>query len=205
MRAILTAGILLCLAPLPAFAEEPGGQQARQRNDYESTDRAHQDILAKAGDGAHTRAVIRNERSPSLALPVDAAGAASPIKPYYDFVYYTSVGDLDRAVAEFADDAVVVASPSCPAERPCRGKAAIKDRYIRPMIERRISLPLPERYDGSRISARSDSRTGAVSARQFFQFRDGRIASVLTDEVAAAAAGAEQHQPKQATTTAAIQ
>jgi hypothetical protein len=205
MRAILTAGILLCLAPLPAFAEELGDRQARQGHEYESSDRAHADFLAKAGDGTHAGAAIRIERNPSLALPVDAAGAASPVKPYYDFLYYTSVGNLDRALAEFADDAVVVAWPSCPVERPCRGKAAIKDRYIRPMIDRRISLPLPERYDGNRISARSDPPIGAISVRQSFQFRDGQIASVLTEGVADNVAGAAQHEPRQATETTANQ
>jgi hypothetical protein len=119
----------------------------------------------------------------AYAIGAAAHEPASPVRPYYDFVYYASVGDIDGAMVQFADDAVVVAGPLCPLERPCEGKAAIKERYVEPMIRGRLALPLAERYDGSRMQARGDSANDRRQARQFFKFRAGRIESVLADGV----------------------
>jgi hypothetical protein len=121
----------------------------------------------------------------TIGLPLSGVAREpdSPIKPYHDFIYYTSVGDIESALAEFADDAVVVVGALCPVERPCRGKAAIKERYIAPMIQGRTSLPLAERYDGDRIRARSDAAKDRAPLRQFFEFRSGQIASVLAEGV----------------------
>lgn len=119
----------------------------------------------------------------ACAMGAAAHEPASPVRPYYDFVYYASVGDIDGAMVQFAEEAVVVAGPLCPVERPCQGKAAIKERYVEPMIRGRLPLPLAERFDGSRMHARSDSANDHLQARQFFKFRAGRIESVLADGV----------------------
>jgi len=109
---------------------------------------------------------------------VTAREATSQVRSYYNFLFYASVGDVERALAEFADDAVVVVRPMCPLERPCRGKDAIRERYIKPMTRDRGSLPLPEGYDGERLQASGTSRTHRVPDRQLFEIRDGRIVSV---------------------------
>jgi len=110
--------------------------------------------------------------------------AASPVKPYYDFLYYASVGDVEHALAQFADDAVVVTGGACTVERPCSGKAAIKERYIEPMLQRRGSLPLAQRYDGLRMHTLG---TRGVQDRQIFEFREGQIVSVYSETVSGVA------------------
>src|SRR5882724_10550037 len=114
-------------------------------------------------------------------LSAAAGEADSPIKPYYDFIYYTSVGDVERALAQFADDAAIVFGPSCSVASPCVGKAAIKERYIVPMVRGRQSLPLAERYDGRRMHARGSAPAHRLPDRQIFEFRDGRIAAVRAE------------------------
>jgi hypothetical protein len=53
----------------------------------------------------------------ACALGADAYAPVSPVKAYYDFIYYVSVGDIDTALAQFADDAFVIAGPLCSRER----------------------------------------------------------------------------------------
>src|SRR5215470_1283630 len=74
-----------------------------------------------------------------LGCPIctEAGEPESPVKPYYNFLYYTSVGDVGRALAEFSDDAIVVVRPWCPPEKPCQGRKSIKERYVSAIVRDR--------------------------------------------------------------------
>ena len=119
-----------------------------------------------------------------------AADPASPIQPYYDFVYWTSVNRTDLALAQFAEDAVVVAGPDCTQAAPCIGKESIRTGYVGALAGKQIALPLSDqRFDGQRLRTRGESifvaapqgRVMQLRGGHVFEFRDGRIASLRVE------------------------
>ena len=116
-----------------------------------------------------------------------AADDTSPIRAYYNFVYGISAGRPDLALEQFADDAVVVAGPSCTQADPCVGKAAIRNGYFAALAAGRVQLPVrDQRFDGQQLRTRGETivqdepREGVVRLRggHVFGFREGRIASL---------------------------
>lgn len=83
---------------------------------------------------------------------------AQGIGPYYDFVHWVSMGDLERAARQFAPDARVVAGPGCTVVVPCVGHDAIARHYL-PRL-RVGALPMPvtdQRFDGQALTTRGDT------------------------------------------------
>jgi hypothetical protein len=134
-----------------------------------------------------------------LAGPCEADDA-SPIRAYYYFVHWMSVGHPNLALEQFADDAVVVAGPACTPSEPCIGKAAIREGYFGALNTGRVALPLrDQRFDGRQLRTHGETIVqdelygGIVRLRggYVFEFRDGRIASLhveldTSDKVTAA-------------------
>jgi hypothetical protein len=82
---------------------------------------------------------------------------ARGVEPYYGFVHWVSMGELDRAARQFAPDARVIAGPGCTVIAPCVGRDAIERHYL-PKL-RSGALPLPvtdQRYDGQALTTRGD-------------------------------------------------
>lgn len=117
----------------------------------------------------------------ALAWATGAAGAEpSPIQPYYLFVHWVSMTRLDLALEQFAEDAVVVAGPTCTPSSPCVGKAAIRSNYFDALSMGRVSLPLrDQRFDGKQLRTRGEQvHLGARLLRggYVFEFQGGKIA-----------------------------
>jgi len=111
----------------------------------------------------------------------------SPISAYYNLVYAVSIGQSDAAIAQFNENAIVVAGTKCTFRAPCVGKAAIKDRYLDDLIARSANAPfVDQRFDGVRLTtsgeisfARAcDGRLMRLVGGHVFEFRDGLIASL---------------------------
>jgi hypothetical protein len=139
----------------------------------------------------------RGSRPFFLALALLLCGAACEasdgewlIRPYYYFVHWLSMGDLDLALDQFADDAVVVSGPGCLQTSPCVGRAAIREGYLAWILSGRIPLPVvDQRLDGERLSTHGEVVTRdpghghvvRLRGSQVFEFRAGRIASIRTE------------------------
>jgi hypothetical protein len=118
---------------------------------------------------------------------IAARADGGPLRPYYYFLHWVAMGQPDDALAQFADDAVVIAGPLCTAQRPCVGRAEIRARYIVPLLTRPRGLPIIDAHvDGgvlrvygelpgaSRVHAQGRRRAG----EHRFEFRDGLISAV---------------------------
>jgi hypothetical protein len=143
------------------------------------------------------RAFIPAMRVAFLGLSVfcsiisNAAGQTpSPATPYYYFVHWMSVGRLDLALDQFAEDAVVVAGPACTEASPCVGRAAIQSRYLGALASGLAPLPVTDQhFDGRRLRTRGETiaettpETGGARLRggHVFELRDGRIVSIRAD------------------------
>src|SRR5262245_20820535 len=77
----------------------------------------------------------------SAATGVMAQQAMSPTHAPYWLLHWISVGRLDAAAGSFADDAIVVVAPACPAHAPCIGRAAIRERYLSRIARRSAEQP----------------------------------------------------------------
>ncbi len=124
----------------------------------------------------------------ALAPQTTAAfGDESPIKSYYYFVHEISMGRIDEALEQFSDDATVVAGALCTPQAPCRGKAAIRERYIAELVARGRGAPVSDqRFDGRCLRTHGEITYVMEPGRgmlrlvggHVFEFRDGRIASI---------------------------
>jgi hypothetical protein len=152
----------------------------------------------------------------SLLLLDDGCLAADPnwsIEPYYYFLHWVSVRRFDLALDQFADDAVVVSGPGCPLTKPCVGRPEIRKGYLSAVEAGRVKLPVPESFDGERLTTRAAivdatecGHLVRLHGSQVFAFRDSHIASIrvaldASDPVTAAymarqaAQGALAHAP----------
>lgn len=112
---------------------------------------------------------------------------SSSIAAYYALVYAVSIGQADAAIAQFADDAIVVSGTKCTFDIPCVGKAAIKKRYVDDLIARKVNAPMSDqRFDGKRLTTQGEI-THAMSCGRglarlvgghVFEFSGGRIVSL---------------------------
>lgn len=118
--------------------------------------------------------------------PAWAAGD-SPITAYREYVDAYSRGQIDEALARFADDAVVTAGPDCTPWSPCAGKVAIRERYLAPLMAARVGAPLlDQRFDGTRLTTRGEvsvvvgpeQSVTQLRGGHAFAFRAGRISSL---------------------------
>lgn len=132
-------------------------------------------------------AIAAGALAPTLALAARAAGEPSPVQPYYDLVHWVSIGHIDAALEQFADDATVVAGPNCTREAPCVGKAAIRERYLADLLARGVGAPMSDqRFDGERLRTRGEvvrelspheCATRLIGGHSF-EFQHGRIATL---------------------------
>lgn len=103
----------------------------------------------------------------------------SPVQPYYDFLVAASQGDVERALATFDAQARVVAGPHCTPAAPCVGHAAIRARYLAPMLAGDGVLPLRDaRYERGRLSTRGETGPAQRRGGHVFEFAGGRIRSL---------------------------
>lgn len=128
-----------------------------------------------------------------LAALLGATGITarpSTVDAYYYFVHWISVGRLELALEQFADDAVVSVGPDCSEQRPCIGKAAIAARYFPLLRAGRLPLPLADqRFDGTRLCTRGETIVIALPFEpplalrggHCVEFRNGRIAALHFD------------------------
>jgi len=107
-----------------------------------------------------------------------ATEPAEPTAAYYWFSYWLSIGNLEAAARQFAADAFVVVAPSCPAQAPCVGRAAIRDRYLARIARLAAERPvLDQRLEGTTLRAHDERSYGGVD-RYAFELRDGAIVSL---------------------------
>jgi quinol monooxygenase YgiN len=138
------------------------------------------------------RPAVRRDAHRAIAVAlaatlVGSGGSAAGVEPsamhsYYYFLHWMSVSRPDLALEQFADDAVVVAGPSCTPAAPCVGKAAIRAGYFDALNTGRVPLPVnDQRFDGQRLRTRGEQIVVGdhlVRAGHVFEFRDGRIVSL---------------------------
>lgn len=132
-------------------------------------------LLAAMGAGA-----------PAAAAPGDAPW---PVRPYFEFVHWISMGRPELALQQFTADAVVVAGPACTPEAPCAGLDAIRDAYLPALLQRKAVLPLKVRgfdgitlhtQDGPRACASFDGQVASWQSGHAVTLRGDRIASLRT-------------------------
>jgi hypothetical protein len=121
-------------------------------------------------------------------LPLHAlAQHPEPLRAYFCFVHWVSMGNTDLALQQFTDDAVVVAGPLCTQLKPCVGKDAIRVRYLSALNTGQAPLPLSDqRFDGRTLRTHGETifqadpqgRVAVLRGGHAFDFRDGRIASL---------------------------
>jgi hypothetical protein len=131
------------------------------------------------------RAAIAFGAALAVGLPATAADAPAPIRPYYDFVHWFSMGRQDLALAQFADDAVVIAGPHCTEAAPCVGHDAIRTRYFGALMSGRAALPLTgQQFDGRRLRTRGAASGDAVFEGQRVRWQAGHVFEFRADRIA---------------------
>ncbi len=119
--------------------------------------------------------------APAAAAPADAAW---PVRPYYEFVHWVSVGRPELALQQFAADAVVVAGPDCTPEAPCVGLDAIRDAYLPALQNRRAVLPVKVyAFDGVTLHTQDGPRTRAGFDGQAARWQSGHAVTVRGDRI----------------------
>lgn len=116
----------------------------------------------------------------------NASSPPSPVRPYYDFVHWMAMGQPERALAQFAQDAVVIAGPQCTIEAPCVGHAAIRERYLASIMLREAVLPLKViRFDGRTIHTRDGPALRASFDGQAASWHPGHAITLRDDHIVA--------------------
>ena len=122
--------------------------------------------------------------APATAAPDDAL----PVLTYARYEDAFNRGQIDTALEQFTDDAVVIAGPGCTAKAPCVGKAAIREGLFVPFVANRLGVRVRQLvWDGvelrTRVELTSDPITkagiGRIVGSDSIQFRDGKIASLV--------------------------
>jgi SnoaL-like domain len=123
-----------------------------------------------------------------------AAAAALAADPKHDAIYAAyeravNSGDADAASAFFATDGVIRGTRFCPADNPCAGREAVRDRFYRPLVQLGLRLsPLDAKSEGDALTVRLEARNKAVSNANFSRviiidrivIRDGLFDSIDT-------------------------
>lgn len=114
------------------------------------------------------------------------SGAPSPVRPYYEFVHWMAMARPDLALEQFAEDAVVVAGPQCTSEAPCIGRAAIRERYLVDLAQRRAVLPLKvQGFDGRQVHTRDGPVVHAEFDGQPVRWQSGHAITLRDDRIVA--------------------
>lgn len=122
--------------------------------------------------------------APAAAAPDDAL----PVLSYVKYEDAFNRGQPDAALEQFADDATVIAGPACNAQKPCAGKAAIREGLLARFIAVNIAVTIREvNFDGQRLRSKVEVSTDVMRQRGFtrivgndtIEFRGGKIASLV--------------------------
>lgn len=118
------------------------------------------------------------------AAPEDA----TPVLSYVRYEDAFNRGQIDTALDQFTEDAIVVAGPACTAEAPCVGKAAIREGLLARFVALNIAVRIREiHFDGTHLRTRVEIVTDPVRKAGFtrlvgndnLEFRQGRISSLV--------------------------
>jgi len=126
-----------------------------------------------------------------LIMAAAAALAADPKQDALYAAYERAVnsGDADAASAFFAIDGVIRGTRFCPADNPCVGREAVRDRFYKPLVQLGLRLsPLDAKSEGDTLTVRLEARNKAVSNANFSRViiidrivvRDGMFRSIDT-------------------------
>lgn len=122
------------------------------------------------------------------ALAVAAADDALPVLSYVRYEDAFNRGQIDAALEQFTDDALVIAGPVCTPQAPCVGKAAIREGLLARFVAVNIAVRIREiQFDGqhlrTRVEISHDGLRKAGFARVIgndnLEFRGGKIASLI--------------------------
>ncbi|WP_298832441.1 nuclear transport factor 2 family protein [uncultured Piscinibacter sp.] len=121
---------------------------------------------------------------PAMAAPDDA----SPVLSYVRYEDAFNRGQIDTALEQFTDDALVIAGPACTAEAPCIGKAAIREGLLARFTAVNIAVRIREiQFDGTHLRTRVEIATDPLRKAGYtrvvgndnLEFRNGKIASLV--------------------------
>lgn len=121
---------------------------------------------------------------PAAAAPDDALAVLSYVR--YEDAF--NRGQVDLALEQFTDDALVIAGPVCTAQAPCIGKAAIREGLLTRFVALNIAVRIREiQFDGQHLRTRVEVSTDVlrkagltrVVGNDNLEFRNGRIASLI--------------------------
>lgn len=121
---------------------------------------------------------------PAAAAPDDALAVLSYVR--YEDAF--NRGQIDAALEQFTDDAIVIAGPACTAETPCIGKAAIREGLLARFTAVGIAVRIREiQFDGTHLRTRVEISTEPIRKAGYtrvvgndnLEFRNGRIASLI--------------------------
>ena len=97
-------------------------------------------------------------------------------------------GNADLAVEQFTDDAMVVAGPVCTQQKPCSGKAAIRQNLFLALIPTNFAIKAREVVlDGQSLRSKVEISTNGIRqvgvariiGSDTIEFRGGKIASLV--------------------------
>lgn len=124
-------------------------------------------------------------------LQSSAVAASDDALAVLSYVRYEDAfnrGQIDVALDQFTDDALVIAGPACTVEAPCIGKPAIREGLLARFVAASIAVRIREiQFDGvhlrTRVEISSDPIRKAGYARVIgndnLEFRNGKIASLI--------------------------
>jgi hypothetical protein len=124
----------------------------------------------------------------AAASAAAAPDGALPVLTYARYEDAFNRGQIDAALEQFTDDAVVIAGPACTAKAPCIGKPAIREGLFVRFVAVKLGIKVREvAWDGetlrTRVELTSDPITkaglGRIVGSDSIQFRDGKIASLV--------------------------
>jgi hypothetical protein len=122
----------------------------------------------------------------ALGAASAATGSPSAVRPYYEFVHWMATGRPDLALAQFAEDAVVIAGPQCTAASPCVGHEAIRDRYLADLVRGHAVLPLKVlAFDGHTVHTREGPSVRADFDGQPASWQAGHAITLKGDRIVA--------------------
>lgn len=136
----------------------------------------------------HLRALLA---AATVALPLAAIAAPDDAQPVLSYVRYEDAfnrGQIDAALEQFTDDALVIAGPVCTPQAPCVGKAAIREGLLARFVAVNIAVRIREiQFDGTHLRTRVEiSHDGLrkagytrVLGNDNLEFRGGKIASLI--------------------------
>lgn len=118
-----------------------------------------------------------------------AADHAQPVLSYVRCEDAFNRGQIDAALEQFTDDALVIAGPVCSTpQAPCVGKAAIREGLLARFVAVNIAVRIREiQFDRTHLRARVEiSHDGLrkagctrVIGNDNLEFRGGKIASLI--------------------------